>query len=98
MARHIYSQIVIAWLALIGIGEGMSTIACVIGTVASIQVVLDAVKGEPQRAPFNGNVFTRAARVWKKPTRVHAWPKSGAHELNVDAVIESNAVTGPFSY
>jgi hypothetical protein len=58
MARHIHRQIVFTSLPLIGIGEGMNAIACIIDTVARMQIVLDAVEGEPQRAPFNGNVLT----------------------------------------
>lgn len=83
MAHHIHRQIVIAWLAFIWIVEGMNTIACVKGAVTGIQIVLDAVEREPQRAPFNGNVLTRAGRVGKKRACVHARPKGGAHELKL---------------
>jgi hypothetical protein len=58
MARYVHSQIVFAPLPVIGIGEGMNAIACVIDTVARMQIVLDAVKGESQSASFNGNVLT----------------------------------------
>ena len=82
MARPIHDQVVFAWLELIGIGEGLNTIAGIVNIVAGVEAVWDRVEGQQQRTLFDDDIFIHASRARAGETH-HTWSERSTHELKL---------------